>query len=158
MRSAAAKVLGVMLALTACDRFPRDSRDTLERVEHGELRVGVIEHAPWAFGDDGPEGGPRGADAELVRGFAEDVHAHVTWRRGPAGELFISLERGELDLVIGGIRKDTPWKKRVALTRPYYADRVIASSPGENALLLRLERAIEPRRKLVNDFLTEASR
>ena len=29
------------------------------------------------------------------------------------------LERGELDLVIGGLTADTPWVEQAAITKPY---------------------------------------
>ena len=43
-------------------------------------------------------------------------------------------ERFELDLMIGGLTRDTPWRQRVGLTRPYLtAKTVLGIAAGEPA-------------------------
>lgn len=124
----------VLFVATACDRYPRDPRGTLERATGGELRVGIV---------DAPD---KARESELVRTFAAELRADVSWRHGSEHELLSSLEHGDLDLVVGGgVVEDTPWHGRVALTRPYEGKHVLAVSPGENAFLLRLERFIAQR-------------
>lgn len=128
-------LLFVTLAAVACERYPRDPRGTLDRAAGGELRVGIV---------DAPDAA---RESELVRAFAADIRADVSWRHGSEHQLLTSLEHGEVDVVVGGgLVDDTPWKDRVALTRPYEGHRVLAVVPGENAFLLRLERFIAARK------------
>jgi hypothetical protein len=64
------------------------------------------------------------------------------------------LHRHELDLLLAGLIKSTPWQNKVALTRPFLetqrGDRkvqhVLAVPPGENGWLVRLERFLKQAR------------
>ena len=138
-----------VLLLLACDPYPRDPEGTFERVSGGVLRVGASEAPPWLT--RAPEGSARGPEAELVLAFAESIDARVEWHWGGADEHLDSLERHELDLVVGGLLGSSPWKRRVALTRPWLESgemrRVLAVPPGENRTLLALERVIESRKR-----------
>ena len=129
-----------VLALAGCE-FPRDPDGTLERVRGGELRVGASVHDPWVRLEGGR---PAGVEPVLVEGFARELGARVAWRVGGEEALVRALAEGELDLVVGGITKRTPWKKEVAPTRPFATAgperHVMLATPGENALLVRLER------------------
>lgn len=119
----------VIALLVACDRYPRDPAGTLERVNGGTLRVGVIERPPWTIRTSGE---PEGAEPELVRGFAADVHAkHVAWVPGAAEDLLGALERRDLDLVIGGLAADDPWTKRIGPTRAYYTERLCVGTTDD---------------------------
>ena len=40
-----------------------------------------------------------------------------------------ALKEGQLDLVVGGLTKQTPWKKEAALTRPYLRTRLLVGAP-----------------------------
>lgn len=132
-----------LLTLAACERFPADPRGSLDAaLERGTLRVGAIEHEPWVRLDGhGPQREVGGAEAELVRGFASRLGVEVEWTTG--GAVLERLERGELDLVVGGLDRGDPWKRRVGFTLVY--DRsgerrlVMAVPRGENALLMELE-------------------
>lgn len=132
----------------ACEPYPRDPERTLERAAGGTLRVGVSEAPPWLVREGDQAGGP---EAELIQAFAASVDARIDWRWGAAHEHLLALEHFELDLVAAGLTRHSPWKTRVSLTRPWRIDgdtsRVLATPPGENRLLVALERLIESRRR-----------
>ena len=133
----AALACALALSIAACSDFPRDPEGTLERARGGELRVGVAQ-------------GVTPAEQEVVARLAASLEARVAWELGGAPDLLGRLERRELDIVIAGLEPKTPWKGRVALSRPLRdgegRERVVATSPGENALLVAVERVIGARR------------
>ena len=121
-----------------CDRYPMDPERTLERaLERGSLRVGLTEAPPWVTrrGDR-----PGGVEVALIESFARDLGLTLDWRWGPVEEHMHALERFELDLVAGGMTKKNPWSRKAGATRPYYQKHLVLAPPGENALLVRLER------------------
>lgn len=148
-------------------KMPSDPEGTLDRVAGGTLRVGISHNPPWTETGTGPDTvsrtgpdeatvgagstgtAPAGTEAELVRAFAAEHNARVEWVSGGESNLVRRLERGELDLVIGGLTKDSPWSKYAALTQPYLEtgnaqgdkeQHVMAARMGENAFLVELER------------------
>jgi len=133
--------------LTGCGiSLPADPEGTLDRVRDGQLRVGVSTNAPWTETRDGAE--PAGIEPDLVREFAATLNADIRWSEGGEEKLVDELERGNLDLVLGGLTKDTPWAEKVAVTAPYAEapdghgethKHVMAAPPGENAFLVELE-------------------
>lgn len=133
---------------TSCSgAMPRDAQGTLDRATGGSLYVGVSENRPWVR--IGPGGSVGGVEADLVRGYATDIHARIHWQRGAVSELARRMKNNELDLVIGGLTADTPWSDKISPTRPYRTTRaedgskqklVIGVRPGENALQVSLER------------------
>ena len=135
-------VAGLLVCTGGCG-LPRDADGTLERVRGGELRVGAGEHAPWVITTDRA---PAGIEPELVNRLARQLGAYPTYRRASESELLDALERGQLDLVVGGLLEDSPWRGRVALTRPYFRDdtsrvgHVFATPSGENGWLVYVER------------------
>ena len=158
----------VAVTLGACGSLPRDPNGTLERVQaQGVLRVGaspahglvVIDGNGDANdnsngeSDDNSSGeSVGGREAELAEGFAQEVGAEVRWVPGGESELVAAMERGELDLIIGGLHDDSGWAEQISLTRPYSesteADgttvrHVLAVPLGENAMLVRLERYLD---------------
>jgi polar amino acid transport system substrate-binding protein len=140
--------VAAVLLLTACGTsFPADPDGTLDRVRSGTLRVGASIAPPWL--EQAGDGAPTGREADLVLGFAESLNAEVEWETGGEEQLIAMLERGELDLVVGGLTSKSPWNSKVALTRPYTEvenrwgeteKHVFAAVPGENAFLLEVER------------------
>jgi polar amino acid transport system substrate-binding protein len=119
---------GLVLLFTAACDFPRDAEGTLERVQGGELRVGVSENPPWV---QLAGGRVEGIEPALVRGFAEQLGARIRWIRGTEAELIEALHRRELDLVAAGLKDNTPWSSRLGLSRPYLTTRVrIGIRPG----------------------------
>ena len=121
-------VVVVAIATTTGCEYPRDSRGTLDRVEHGTLRVGVIQDPPWS---EFAGARPTGIEVELVRQFATELDARVHWKRAAEHELIETLRRGEVDMVIGGLTRSTPWKKHVALTRPYVTTRIVVGTAAD---------------------------
>ncbi|WP_141397188.1 transporter substrate-binding domain-containing protein [Mobilicoccus massiliensis] len=141
----------VLLAGCSLPSIPSDPDGTLERVRSERvLRAGASPNAPLVLAEAG--GPPTGPEVELVEGFAQSVGARVEWVVGGESELVGRMEDGEIDVLAGGLLKDSPWEKRVTLTRPYgkaEADdgttraHVLATPMGENALLTELERYLD---------------
>lgn len=136
----------IAVALTGCGmQIPADPHGTLQRVQEGTLRAGATENPPWVEVDQ--DDAPGGLEPDLILQFAERFDADVRWTTGSEADLIAALERGELDLVVGGFLDDTPWADRGAVTRPC-AERptphgvrkhVMIVRMGENALLTELE-------------------
>lgn len=142
----------VLLALTGCANYPADPDHTLQRVTHGTLRVGVSHNEPYTS-VTGPS--PSGSEVDLVEQYARTLDAKIEWTEGGEEDLVTRMEKGQLDLVIGGLTKDTPWQKKVGLTRPYAETtnefgqtekHVLAIPLGENAFLLNLDRFLQDRK------------
>ena len=138
----------LLLAIGGCD-VPRDPEGTLGRVAGGTMRVGVAHPA-----DLGPEEAAIARlERSLVQDFADQLKARIEWIAVTEGEGMERLHRHELDLLLAGLAKTTPWQKKVGLTRPFLEterggrkiQHVLAAPPGENGWLVRIER-----------FLTEA--
>lgn len=132
-------------AAGGCSTIPRDPGGTLERVrDSGVLRVGASPSEGRVIIDGHRVSGP---EAELVSGFARSLGASVRWRPGGEGELVAAMERGELDVLVGGLSATSPWVGTVSLTRPYaessdhgqLLQHVMAVPLGENATLVALE-------------------
>lgn len=95
------------LLLAGCEdlRFPRDPDGTLDRVlATRSVTVAVTDHAPWV--DVAGLPAPGGAEAELVRAFAETLGARVVWREMPGFAALEALDSGEADLAIGGFTRE----------------------------------------------------
>jgi len=106
------------------------------------MRVGVSADSPWVVQSGGAVGG---YEARMVVELADQLHSRIETYPGSESELLEKLHKQNLDIVIGGLTDDSPWKKSLALTRPYHEDKegkkhVLALPPGENAWLLRVER------------------
>ena len=147
-RALGAAALLALLTAPACGPWPRDPEGTLARASGGTLRAGAAEAPPWITrsGD-----GAAGPEAELVEAFARSIGARVEWRWGAAEDHLAALERYELDVVAAGLTADSPWQRRVGLTRPWRGagrtGRVLAVPPGENRTLVAIERRIEAHRR-----------
>lgn len=141
-----------LLAASCLSSFPADSQGTLDRATGGELRVGISENLPWT--EVAPDGSVSGSEVELISDYAETIDAEIEWV--PAGENVLAAEMtaGRLDVVVGGFPSDAPWTSEIALTRPYMTTTgpdgkqvkiVLGVRPGENALLVDLERFLAER-------------
>lgn len=116
-----------LLPLLACG-LPRDPEGTLERVRREGIRVGLSDADPWVTLGGGP---PRGVEVALVLELARRLGARVHWHPGDLEGRLAALHERELDLVAGGLTVDSPWGKRVALTRPYYVESMlVGAAPG----------------------------
>ncbi len=132
--------VGVILVFGGCG-LPWDPAGTLGNVRGNVLRVGVSHNPPWT--DITTEGDPTGREAELVLRIARELDARIEWHPGGEMGLLTRLENFELDLVIGGLTEDSPWKGRVGFTRPHAKEGkqryVLAVPPGENGWIVFLD-------------------
>lgn len=127
-RLVACSLIASALSVGACD-FPRDPEGTLDRVEGGTMRVGIVENPPWVV-LDGDE--PTGVEPELLRRFAETIDAEIEWVPGPEAELAEAIRGFQLDVIAGGLTRSWPYMREVALTRPYVDTEIeIGVPPGE---------------------------
>lgn len=104
------------LAFLAGCNFPQDPSGTLERVKGGVLRVGISENPPWTILVDGK---PAGIEADLAADLAAELGSRIVWVHGPEADLIQALHDFDLDLVVGGLTQDRPWKQQAAFTRSY---------------------------------------
>jgi polar amino acid transport system substrate-binding protein len=115
------------LALCAC-QYPRDPEGTLDSVRGGTMAVGVVVDPPWAEFEGGEA---VGVEPSLIRAFADQLDADVEWVPGSESELVAAMSGYQLDVIIGGLDRSSPWAKEVALTRPYLDTNVeIGGPPG----------------------------
>lgn len=145
--------VSVALALSGCG-IPRDPDGTLDRArQRGQLVVGASHSEPVLVVDGDEVSGP---EAELVTEFADAHGMSVRWVPGGEEKLVGMMEHGQIDLIVGGLTAQSPWSKKVGLTRPWTEgvddcgepiERVIAVPLGENALLSELERFFDERRE-----------
>lgn len=135
------------LLLGGCGAYPKDAAGSFEQAEGGTLVVGVSPHEPWTSVAP-TTGDVSGSEAELVRGFADEIGADVDWRVGAESELAEWLGDGDIDVAIGGFQSDSPWTEEIAFTRPYAEveadggtrEMVMGVRRGENRMLVELER------------------
>jgi polar amino acid transport system substrate-binding protein len=136
----------LVLPLASCE-LPKDPQHTLEQARGATLRVGAVDSPPYLLRTGKAAAGP---EAELLRAFARSIDADIEWRWGALDEHMTALEAFELDVVAAGLTTASPWKKSVGFTRPWRVEgkrkRVLAVPPGENRILVALERIIESRR------------
>jgi polar amino acid transport system substrate-binding protein len=119
--------LGFLLALGGC-RFPDDVEGTLERVEGGTMRVGVVADPPWVTLG---KRDPRGVEPQLIRRFAEQLDAEIEWIEGTEADLVDALGGFQIDVLIGGLTRASPYSREGAFTRPYIDTNVeIGVPPG----------------------------
>lgn len=123
-------LIGVLLG--GC-YMPRDPENTQREVSGGTMHVGITRNAaPWAWMKDGQA---HGVEAELMRRFARRMDAQVKWVPGTETNLLETLERFELDVVIGGLHRSSPWRNRIGFTRRYHTSRLMIGLPeGMNAV------------------------
>ncbi len=148
-----AAIFAVALPAVGCN-LPHDPVGTLDRVRGGVMRVGIDLNDPWtAWEGNEPQGRPVGIEPKLIEEFAREIGTEILWVRGSEAEVLTSLENFDLDLVAAGLKDDTLWSDRVALSRPYAetaeGKHVLAAAPGENAFLLRLDKFLRSRQAAV---------
>lgn len=142
-----AGALSALLALSACDDYPRDADAMTTKAAQRGMRVGASHDPPWLLvGADGTVDGP---EAVLVQRFA-DAHGYtLTWVPGGHDALMRDLARAHLHGVAGGHHPDSPWTPDVGWSRPLrmraWADgpmpeRRIALPPGQSAWHLAFDR------------------
>src|SRR3546814_18948943 len=73
------------------------------------MRVGISANPPWTVVRNGQFGG---VEVALIQAFAREIDARIEWLPAGTPKLLKALEEFQLDLVIGGLTEETPWKKR----------------------------------------------
>ena len=141
-------VIALIVGLAGCG-IPKDPEGTLDRVERtGALRA-AASPAEGRVAIDGEQ--VTGVEPTYVEGFAESLGAEVEWHvMGEEGAVD-ALERGEVDVLVGGLTADNPHGAKLSLTRPYATtvehgetvEHVMAVRMGENAMLSELERYLD---------------
>lgn len=137
-------LLAGMGMAAGCGRFPRDAEGTLAQVERGVMRVGVSHDPPYVVLHDGAA--PSGPECELIQALAQARKARIEWVHGGHDGLMRQVQHFELDMVIGGHHRDSPWQPEVSWSREYHlqdrdglARRQLALPPGENAWQLAVD-------------------
>lgn len=100
------------------------------------MRVGITHNPPWTIVDDQPAG----VEVDLVERLADELGATVEWSEGSEEEIFGSLEKRDVDLVIGGITADNPFSALATFTTVYHGKHVMAVPFGENGWLVTVEK------------------
>ncbi|HSI03613.1 MAG: hypothetical protein ACAI38_13480 [Myxococcota bacterium] len=121
--------------------MPRDRKDTLARVEHGELRAGFTHHPPEV---DCHAGGPRGDEVAMIERLAAKLEARLVTTCASEAELVEDLRALRIDIAAGAFDGQSPWRKRAGATLPHsrHSGRRFLVPPGENAWLMRVDRLI----------------
>jgi polar amino acid transport system substrate-binding protein len=112
----------------SCD-FPRDPRGTLDKVQGGTMRVGIVNHDPWTQME---EGRASGIEVALLRDFAAELETEVVFVQGTVPELLEAARQGEVDVVAGGFTSTSPGVsegKEAGITGPYLVTRFAVGVP-----------------------------
>ncbi|MBE2315618.1 transporter substrate-binding domain-containing protein [Solirubrobacter sp. CPCC 204708] len=113
------RLIAVLLAVVVAGcQYPRDPEGTLERVRGGTLRVGVAPVEPW-----------EAVERQLISEFARTLDARIEWVEGSESELMEALAGRQLDVVIAGLDRASPWMNEAALTRPYVTVQSVIGAP-----------------------------
>lgn len=127
------------LLIAGCDQLPRDPAKTLVRIEQTRtFDVGLVAGTP-----DDP------VTHQLLSEIQHRTQARAQMHEGPAERLFGDLDAGTLDLVVGTVSKDSPWKTDVTFgpalrtlpgsEEPLQLRTVMRN--GENRWIMLVERA-----------------
>lgn len=126
----------VMLILAgACD-LPRDSQSSWEAAKKTGLKVGIVVNPPFCYNENGSL---KGSEVQLLREFARNEGLEISFEVGSETGLVERLEDYDLQVLAGGFKNNTIWKKKVGLTTTYMDKRVMLIPRGENNLLRHLE-------------------
>jgi polar amino acid transport system substrate-binding protein len=118
----------IVFISTSCD-FPRDPRGTLDKVQGGTMRVGIVNHDPWTLME---EGRASGVEVELLRDFAGELETEIVFVQGTVPELLEAARQGEVDVVAGGFTTTSPGVsegKEAGITSPYLVTRFAVGVP-----------------------------
>jgi polar amino acid transport system substrate-binding protein len=118
----------IALVSASCD-FPQDPRGTLEGVQNGRMRVGIVDNDPWTHMEDGYVSG---VEVELLKDFAEELEAEISFLPGTTPELLEAARQGELDVLVGGFTSTSPGVsegKEAGITGTYLTTRLVVGVP-----------------------------
>lgn len=97
--------------------FSPAGADVLDDVlERGMLRVGVAEFVPWTF--RAKSGELIGFEIDMANKIAEDMGVKAKFEVYPWDAIIVALEKGEIDIIAGGMAITPGRALRVNFTRP----------------------------------------
>lgn len=111
----------------ACESYPKDPNNTLERAKEDKLKIGAIHAPPWVHVEGEKV---TGVEADIAEGFAKKINTEIKWVIGSESELMLLLEAYELHMVIGGFTRESPWTQQVGITNPYTEEKIVVGAPG----------------------------
>ena len=120
-----------VVAQFGCASLPRDPKETLRQLQSRPIRVGLVEHPPWVVRTNDE---PAGVEVDLIRNFASQLGTTPDWHWGGEQEQMEALEHYQLDVVLGGLTDETPWRKYVGITRPYFEETYRVATPQGSQL------------------------
>ncbi|UOB19165.1 transporter substrate-binding domain-containing protein [Abyssalbus ytuae] len=132
------KILFVVLLLTAC-QVPKDPENSFSSAQKSGLKVGVVNNPPFVLVNNGSYTGP---EIKLIKNFAKANKLNIQFYEGSESNLVKDLENYNLHIVAGGFEKNSLWKKRATLSKPYDKKHVLLLPRGENKLLFEIEKHI----------------
>jgi polar amino acid transport system substrate-binding protein len=118
----------IALVSASCD-FPQDPRGTLERVQHGTMRVGIVDNDPWTQIE---EERASGVEVELLKDFADELGTKISFVPGTTPELLEAARQAEIDVLIGGFTSTSPGVsegKEAGVTGSYLTTRFVVGVP-----------------------------
>lgn len=104
----------VLLAVLASSLAQADVLDDI--LERGTLRVGVAEFVPWAM--QAKRGGQIGYDIDLGIKIARDMGVRAEFKVYEWKDIIPALEKGEVDMIAGGVVVTPQRALRITFTRP----------------------------------------
>jgi polar amino acid transport system substrate-binding protein len=122
-------VLGFAALISASCGFPQDPRGTLDKVQSGTMRIGIVNHDPWTRIEDGRASG---VEVELLRDFADELETEIVFVEGTVPELLEAARQGEVDVVAGGFTSTSPGVsegKEAGITSTYLVTRFAVGVP-----------------------------
>lgn len=125
-----------ILLLMACT-FPKDPQHTFSNAKVEGLAIGVVQNPPFTLVRDSSFSG---TEITLLEQFCKKENLDPHFETGNETDLIKKLSKYELDIVVGGFKKKTVWKKEVGMTQPYDSAHVFFVPKGENRLVYTLER------------------
>lgn len=108
--------------------LPQDPEDTLNSIQNGTLRAGIVNNPPWTIWNKGE---PYGIEVEILKGIAKELNSEIKWKKGSEEKLFSALEHGDLDIVLSGLTKSSPWVKHVGPSNPFLETRLTIGLPND---------------------------
>lgn len=128
----------ISLMLVGCQPFPADPSESLTQIrERGSLRVGALYAPPWVNGEAPAQAA--GLEGLMMKQFAERLGVQLETHWGSGQELFDALSHHELDIVIGGLTHDNPWRHMVGLSAAYHTTRAVVATKANGQLPEELE-------------------
>ncbi|MEX0965853.1 MAG: transporter substrate-binding domain-containing protein [Bacteroidia bacterium] len=119
-----------LLAITllfACDDFPKDPENTLERIKGKTIRVGIAEDGKWSGYYTGEA---IGIEAEIIKAYAKTLNANIEWYPGSQEHLIGLLKEYQIDIAIGGFTESSVFKSHAGFTQPYFTERIKIGAPS----------------------------